>query len=230
MQEKVRRGDAGVILPMIACYGTGRLWAKKGEHHKFKDNAPESRLKGYQDCLLPIANERMMLNWFAKMTILRLQEEREIPELSVVESAMAECYKGIVPQARNVRIRYSIKYGELEIQTILLNDTVEYLPLHLLSDGIRTILNLVADIAYRMAVLNPGLLQDILQKTPGIVLIDEIDMHLHPAWQRRILGDLCRLFPQVQFIVTTHAPSVLVNVPNEQIRVIDEYACCVQGE
>lgn len=224
MQEKVRRGDADVILPMIAYYGTGRLWGKKSERHKFKDNAPESRLKGYQDCLLPIANERMMLNWFAKMTILRLQEEMEIPELSVVENAMAECYKGIVPQAKNVRIRYSIKYGELEIQTILLNDTVEYLPLHLLSDGIRTILNLVADIAYRMAVLNPGLLQDILQKTPGIVLIDEIDMHLHPAWQKRILGDLCRLFPQVQFIVTTHAPSVLVNVPNEQIRVIDEYS------
>lgn len=223
MQEKVRKGDKATRLPMIAYYGTGRLWAKKIERHKFRDNVPESRLKGYQDCLLPIANEHMMLNWFAKMTILRLQEEREIPELSVVENAMAECYKGIVPQANDVRIRYSIKYGELEIQTILSNDTVEYLPLHLLSDGIRTILNLVADIAYRMAVLNPGLLKDILQKTSGIVLIDEIDMHLHPAWQKRIMGDLCRIFPQVQFIVTTHAPSVLVNVPNEQIRVIDEY-------
>lgn len=55
------------------------------------------------------------------------------------------------------------------------------------------------------------------------MLIDEIDMHLHPAWQKHILKDLCRVFPKVQFIVTTHAPSVLVNVPNDQIRVIDKY-------
>lgn len=165
----------------------------------------------------------MMLDWFTKMTMLRLQEEREIPELSVVEGAMADCYREVFPEAKRVSIRYSVKYGELEIQTISENDEVEYLPLHLLSDGIRTILNLVADIAYRMAVLNPGLLKEVLQKTSGVVLIDEIDMHLHPAWQKHILKDLCRVFPKVQFIVTTHAPSVLVNVPNDQIRVIDKH-------
>ena len=199
MQERVRKGDAKVILPVIAYYGTGRLWAKKQER------------------------QRMMLDWFTKMTMLRLQEEREIPELSVVEGAMADCYREVFPEAKRVSIRYSVKYGELEIQTISENDEVEYLPLHLLSDGIRTILNLVADIAYRMAVLNPGLLKEVLQKTSGVVLIDEIDMHLHPAWQKHILKDLCRVFPKVQFIVTTHAPSVLVNVPNDQIRVIDKH-------
>lgn len=223
MQERVRKGDAKVILPVIAYYGTGRLWAKKQERQKFRDKSPESRLKGYQDCLLPTANERMMLDWFTKMTMLRLQEEREIPELFVVEGAMADCYREVFPEAKRVSIRYSVKYGELEIQTISENDEVEYLPLHLLSDGIRTILNLVADIAYRMAVLNPGLLKEVLQKTSGVVLIDEIDMHLHPAWQKHILKDLCRVFPKVQFIVTTHAPSVLVNVPNDQIRVIDKH-------
>ena len=215
LQERVRKGDANVTLPVIAYYGTGRLWAKKQERQKFKDKSPESRLKGYQDCLLPTANERMMLDWFAKMTMLKLQEERDIPELSVVEGAMADCYREVFPEVKSVSIRYSVKYGELEIQTISEKDEVEYLPLHLLSDGIRTILNLVADIAYRIAVLNPGLLKEVLKKTSGVVLIDEIDMHLHPAWQKHILNDLCRVFPKVQFIVTTHAPSVLVNVPND---------------
>lgn len=225
IQKNTRSGSTDMILPLIAYYGTGRLWAKKQGRKvmSLSRQKPESRLKGYQDCLLPTANEKMMLDWFFKMTLLRIQEEKEIPELSVVERAMAECYKGMVPDAKMVRIRYSVKYNELEIQSVAADDTVEYLPLHLMSDGIRTILNLVADIAYRMAVLNPHLLDNILTETTGIVLIDEIDMHLHPAWQKRIVNDLCRVFPKLQFIVTTHAPSVLVNVHNEQIRVVEQH-------
>ena len=133
---------------------------------------------------------------------------------------MAECYRGIEFTAKSVSVRYSVKLSELEIKVVRQDETVEYLPLHLLSDGIKTILNMVADIAYRMAVLNPQLCQDILKKTPGVVLIDEIDMHLHPAWQRRILSDLRKIFPELQFIVTTHAPSVLVNTRREEIRIV----------
>ncbi|WP_026766645.1 AAA family ATPase [Selenomonas ruminantium] len=51
-------------------------------------------------------------------------------------------------------------------------------------------------------------------------MIDEVDMHLHPSWQKRIIQDLTRIFPNVQFIVTTNAPSVLVNVYKENIRLI----------
>lgn len=225
LQDQARSGSSDTILPLIAYYGTGRLWAKKQGRKMMQPSRqkPESRLKGYQDCLLPTANEKMMLDWFFKMTLLRVQEEKEIPELAVVEQAMAECYKGMMPDSQMVRIRYSVKYNELEIQSVAADGTVEYLPLHLMSDGIRTILNLVADIAYRMAVLNPHLLNNILMETTGIVLIDEIDMHLHPAWQKRIIRDLCRVFPKVQFIVTTHAPSVLVNCHNDQIRVVEQH-------
>jgi predicted ATP-binding protein involved in virulence len=84
-------------------------------------------------------------------------------------------------------------------------------------------IGLVADIAYRSVRLNPHLGNDAVQETPGIVLIDEVDMHLHPEWQQVVLRDLknSRAFPQVQFIVTTHSPQVLSTVRKEHIRILE---------
>ena len=90
-----------------------------------------------------------------------------------------------------------------------------------LSDGFRSILSMVADLAYRMVRLNPFLGRRAILDTPGIVLIDEIDMHLHPSWQQTVLLDLQKAFPKVQFIVTTHSPQVLGSVPPDSIRVLE---------
>ena len=92
----------------------------------------------------------------------------------------------------------------------------------MLSDGIKGILGVVADIAYRMALLNPQLLEKV-NETPGIILIDEIDMHLHPAWQKKIIHDLREIFPNVQFLFTTHSPSVLSHVPRENILMLNNH-------
>ena len=62
--------------------------------------------------------------------------------------------------------------------------------------------------------------------TPGVVLIDEIDMHLHPMWQKKIMSDLTKIFPNVQFVVTTHSPNVLTNIKKEHIRILDHYHLC----
>ena len=91
------------------------------------------------------------------------------------------------------------------------------MPMKMLSDGVRNTISMVADIAYRMAVLNPQLFDSVLENTPGVVLIDELDMHLHPSWQARIMDDLHYIFPKVQFIVTTYSPNVLTNVKKEHI-------------
>ena len=90
-----------------------------------------------------------------------------------------------------------------------------------MSDGYKNTLSMIGDIAYRMAVLNPILGEQVLEKTPGIVLIDEIDLHLHPQWQQTILSDLHAIFPKVQFIVSSHAPAVINSVLREQIRILD---------
>ncbi|ETW94960.1 MAG: hypothetical protein ETSY2_48875 [Candidatus Entotheonella gemina] len=88
---------------------------------------------------------------------------------------------------------------------------------------------MVADIAYRMARLNPHLGPEVTRKTPGIVLIDELDLHLHPKWQRSVVNALKRTFPRVQFVATTHSPFIIQSLqPGELIHLgheqISEYA------
>lgn len=76
-----------------------------------------------------------------------------------------------------------------------------------LSDGERTMLALLGDLSRRLSLLNPGI--DNPNEGVGVVLIDEIDLHLHPRWQREVMGKLEATFPNCQFIVTTHSPQVL---------------------
>ena len=95
------------------------------------------------------------------------------------------------------------------------------LPASLLSDGVRATLILAADLALRCVQLNSPLGENAPKGTPGIVLIDEVDLHLHPAWQQRILNALVRAFPKIQFIVTTHSPQVISTIENDCIRIIE---------
>ena len=84
-----------------------------------------------------------------------------------------------------------------------------------LSDGYRIVLAVAGDLARRMAHGNPHLPDPLASE--AIVLIDEIELHLHPSWQQRILADLTRTFPNAQFIVSTHSPQVLTTLHPDQI-------------
>ncbi|WP_250666481.1 AAA family ATPase, partial [Escherichia coli] len=81
---------------------------------------------------------------------------------------------------------------------------------------------MIGDIAYRCIKLNPHLGGDAARQTRGVVLIDEVDMHLHPRWQQIILTQLREVFPQIQFVITTHSPQVLTSVPSECIRILKD--------
>lgn len=97
-----------------------------------------------------------------------------------------------------------------------------------MSDGYRSTALMFADIARRMAQLNPQL-GESAHLAPGIILIDEVDLHLHPRWQARILEDLRSAFPAVQFIVTTHAPIVISSVEARHLRILASDGVVLQG-
>jgi predicted ATP-binding protein involved in virulence len=101
--------------------------------------------------------------------------------------------------------------------------TINFLELELiveqLSDGEKGLLAMVGDLARRLAIANPSL-SDPLQGS-GVVLIDEIELHLHPKWQREIIPALTRTFPNCQFIVTTHSPQVISQVKPEGIYILE---------
>ena len=86
------------------------------------------------------------------------------------------------------------------------------LPLSSLSDGVRNMIALIADIAHRCARLNPHLSEEAARQTPGVLLIDEVDMHLHPRWQQLVVDLLRKAFPSLQIILSTHSPHVLSTV------------------
>jgi predicted ATP-binding protein involved in virulence len=88
-----------------------------------------------------------------------------------------------------------------------------------LSDGEKCLLALAGDLARRLAIANPGL-ADPLQGS-GVVLIDEIELHLHPAWQRKVIPALTDTFRNCQFIVTTHSPQVLSQVKPDGIYILE---------
>ena len=87
-----------------------------------------------------------------------------------------------------------------------------------LSDGYHVFIALVADIARRAVMLNEFDGADAPARVEGVVLIDELDLHLHPRWQRVALPRLRDAFPRLQFIITTHSPQVLSSAENRQVR------------
>jgi predicted ATP-binding protein involved in virulence len=95
------------------------------------------------------------------------------------------------------------------------------LDVRLLSDGERSVLALILDISKRLAQANPRL-DDPLVSGEAVILIDEIDLHLHPQWQRKIVGNLERTFPNCQFIATTHSPQIIGEVPHDRIQMIKD--------
>ena len=226
-QSRVRQGDKSLILPIISYYGTGRLWAQKKESRKAGELQRFSRLSGYMDCLAPESNEKMMLKWFQKMTIQSSQSEKLSPEFQAVKEAIAYCFQSITGYTK-IDVQFNLDTHDIDIiycKENQDNQTSKYhrFPMKDLSDGYKNTLSMIADIAYRMAILNPQLSNRVLKETPGVILIDEVDLHLHPQWQQRILKDLTELFPNVQFIVTTHAPAVINSIKKESLIALDEY-------
>ena len=95
------------------------------------------------------------------------------------------------------------------------------LPFQMLSDGYRNVIKIILDIATRMCILNPYLKGEALKKTSGIVLIDEVDLSLHPTWQKRIMGILKEQFPRIQFICATHSPFIIQSLEEGELITLD---------
>lgn len=216
LRQKVKKNDP-VKIPLFAYYGTGRLWLPKKAKQKKTMSVVPSRLHGYVDALDAATNEKLMLEWFKQSALIEVENGTPLPIFQAVKQSMEQFYVGMDADLEMVRVSYSFTTWEIKIRLKHKNAEVVSLPLSYFSDGIKSMLSMTADIAYRMALLNPNLGENAIAETSGIVLIDEIDMHLHPSWQSRIMSALRNVFPRIQFIVTTHAPAVLANVPRENI-------------
>jgi predicted ATP-binding protein involved in virulence len=209
--EALRLGDAvsqgkPAILPVVSYYGTGRLWVQIGqtstEPREIDTLKPDTRFAGYLDCLNSGSDVKRLVAWFKTQELSALQQGATNSTLEGARQAILSC----VPNSYHVG--FDVSRGEMMIRF-----GERSLPFSYLSDGFRNMIAMVADIAVRCATLNPHLQDKASQETPGVVLIDEVDLHLHPRWQQKVVGDLLRAFPKVQFFGTTHSPFIIQSLP-----------------
>ena len=209
-----REGRA-VALPIVAFYDTERAVSDTLPwRHDFRTDS--SRFAALNGALSSRANFRAFVEWFYAWENEELREQRDrrdfdygLKALEAVRRAIAS----MVPGAAKPHIRHHPR--RLMVSLSLNSSKAEVLSLNQLSGGYRIVLAVTGDLARRMAHGNPHLDDPLMSE--AIVLIDEIELHLHPAWQQRVLRDLTQTFPNAQFIVTTHSPQVLTDVRPAQV-------------
>ncbi len=211
--------ERDILLPLISYYGTMRLWqdpkASKAKPSLTKSASKPSRLDGYKHCVDPRIGLKELVAWFARQEWQAYQVGKESTMLTVVRKAVVSCIENAE------HLHYDPKREEL---ILTLKDSGPQ-PFSLLSDGQRCVLALIADIAQKAALLNPHLGENVLENTEGVVLIDELDLHLHPKWQRHVIEDLRTTFPKVQFICTTHSPFLIQSLrSSEELIMLDGLA------
>lgn len=219
----------GAPWPLFAYYGDQRLWESLSSKDDYKSMLAQDRLAGYWDARKPAIGYKRCLKWINELSLALFgeQKKKEDGDLSYSQETLdkLQCFMNHIREAlRSVmapsgysEFNFNVSKNEIEVWG-------EKHPVRIeasrVSAGIRIVMGMVSDIVYRCCLLNPQLKERILQETPGIVLIDEIELHLHPAWQQQVLPVLQKIFPNIQFIITTHSPQVVSSVPAECIRVI----------
>lgn len=203
--------EAAVDLPLAIFYPTNR--AVLDIPLRIRKKHPFVQLEAYDDALTGARNDfRIFFEWFRNRedleNELRVQKKNHRDrDLNAVRSAI----ESLLPNLGSLRVRRS------PLRMTLVKGKTE-LQVDQLSDGEKCLLALAGDLARRLAMANPTLANPL--EGSGIVLVDEIDLHLHPAWQRIVVQALGRTFPNCQWIVSTHSPHVLNHMAKESVFIL----------
>ena len=214
-----------VISPVIAYYGAGRAWlpSRSRSLKARRKSGPARRWEAFYDCFEERIRLSDLQNWFQRETIAFASKREWRPGYNVVKNAILRC----IPGADDL-------WYDADRAEIVLSIDEQAHAFANLSAGQKMMVALIADIAIKVVSQNAHLLQEdlpynndefpheILTKTPGLVLIDELDAHLHPNWQRRVVGDLKHTFPMIQFVCTSHSPFVIQSLDADELATLDE--------
>ncbi len=232
-QQQVRSGQEAVTLPLISYLGTSRLWFEGRFSSVAEDVALDtsefSRTSGYLNCLSYSSSFKTFTAWYGWVSRSYLEERIRALDSQTPLSDSGQRFAAtieVIKTAVNALLAEATGWHDLEYrssqnqQLVMHHADFGIMPVEILSDGVRNAISMVADLAFRAYKLNPHLGANAALETPGVALIDEVDMFLHPSWQQTIIASLRKAFPKVQFIVTTHSPQVLSTVNRECIRLL----------
>lgn len=219
--------DDVVTRPLIVYYSVARLELKRKEEISNKTKELPDLLDGYKNTLIGNTNQWIAERWFAGLQSRAyggLDKAKEIFEMA--KSKILALFQSVEPPLKDIR-----HDPEIDELFVLFENAEGFIPVSFLSSGYKSVLSMGLDIVYRMFILNPHLGAKAFDETPGIALVDEIDMHLHPKWQGHIIDDLRKAFPLLQFVVATHSAFVvqslrdarIIDLDNERERDIGDY-------
>lgn len=207
------------VYPAVALYRANRsAVVTNGEDVGVPLSERSDRLSGYVDCFDPISSFSRFVKWYraASLNIRERPSAAGGVNLALLLASVNDAVRDALEPTQWNNLQWDYDQDQLTVA----HKDGRCLPAAMMSDGVRNTLAIVADIAHRCCRLNPQFHDKARLQTPGVVLIDEIDLHLHPGWQQQIVGLLQTVFPRIQFILTTHSPQVLSTVTNTCIRVI----------
>ena len=206
--------DTDQIYPLVLYLSSARLW---NENRTNEMERIPNRMDAYQRCLDKKRSSQSAFEYIKLLGNLASEENDGIPlpAYKIIMEAVRYSVKEELEEGQ--KVIYSSRYGEIAIK----NADGTVIDFSALSDGYRNVIKIVTDIATRMCILNPYLGDKTLKETPGIVVIDELDLSLHPTWQKRIVRILKELFPKVQFICATHSPFIIQSLEPGELIVLD---------
>lgn len=232
-ENDIEDSNSSLILPIIAYYGTGRLWARrKVTPQRQTKSSVFSRTYAYLGCLDSASDYKSFLDWFYFNFAADFVQKTQAAEREGWQGLFDATPYGEILAAVSGSVDFimsssgwrGLRYNPIHQTLVMSHAEFGELKVDQLSDGQRNMIAMVGDIAYRCVRLNPQLAARAPLETSGIVLIDEVDMHLHPQWQQVVLSSLREAFPKIQFIVTTHSPHVLTSIHKEHIRTLGRNA------
>ncbi len=223
LDTDIRKGEM-IDMPVLAYYSTGRLWRDLNERQSKRDEKKivASRLRAYKGCLQATSTFKIFLKWYKGKEQSAIQKREEDISLKLIKELIIKN----LPNCKSIYYEFdSDKINGLKVE---LTDG-RTLPFEYLSDGTRNMIALLADIAYKCLILNPHLKENSIKMSSGIILIDELDLHLHPDWQKHIIKSLKESFPNIQFISTTHSPFIIQETEEGQLIKLKDNTISVSG-
>lgn len=221
LKDRYLQGE-DVTFPILAYYSTERGHIKAPERRRDFAKRFEN-FDAYLGALDAEANFRRFFEWFDLQTSVENEERNRLLQSADSREKFEEAKHFELKTLKAVRQalpkildgKYSNPRIVMNPMRFVVDETVDdhkrEFRIERLSDGYRILIAMVCDLVARMAEANPMRDTDDIFKVPGIVLIDEIELHLHARAQRGIIHKLHDLFPNIQFIVTSHSPLVALS-------------------
>lgn len=195
--------DMNSTLPLLCYFSTQRLAQPKKENFGTSSkNKLNDRRCGYIGCMEDNLDRKALEAWCLKMEVSVFKQNAPIYEYEMFKDIVST----FMMYMNELDIKPIVDYSR-QFDQMIYNEEDTSIPIKHLSAGYQSLLWIVMTMAFRLCQLNPNVKD--YKSVPGIVIIDEIDMHLHPRWQWIIVSALQKTFPKIQFILATHAPIIL---------------------